>query len=164
MRGLLQEKGYVAPVDVLLTMGLLTKEDYEKWRLGQVAFLEKVCGANLSKLSTIMSCLRKFARTNSLKESFTFYGRWGRGPKIKLIFSKSRDSRIELHYATHFVKRDLKKEAPRKLAAGKAAADRKEPAKDGQESAAVDLADEMAFGAPDGLADELPFGQTDRKV
>jgi hypothetical protein len=44
---LLREKGYISFVDVLMKIGKLTKEDYERWRFRRVPYLEKVVTVNL---------------------------------------------------------------------------------------------------------------------
>ncbi len=99
----IRKKGYVAPVDVLMDIGVLSKQDYENWRFGKVTFLEKVCKGNLRKLSQILREMRLYSVQNNLKPSWTFYHRWGKNKSRKLRFSKSNDEKIEYHYATHFV-------------------------------------------------------------
>lgn len=93
------------PVQVLMDIGVLSKEDYERWRFGKVDYLERVCKCNLSKLSTAMKEVRVFAKSNNLKPSFTFYKQYGRKgkPPIKLRFSKSGKEFIEASYATHYI-------------------------------------------------------------
>ena len=100
----IQKKGFVAPIDVLLDIGVLFKEDYENWRFGRVSYLEKVCQVNLRKLSVIMKEIRKYAINNNLESSYTFYRQWGCKKKIQLRFSKSYDEGIERNYSTHFLK------------------------------------------------------------
>lgn len=101
------KKGWVAPVDVLLDIGVLSKENHEDWRFGRVSFLEKVCEANLRQMSGIMHEIRAYATKNKLKPSWTFYNQWGKGNKRKLRFSKSGEEKVEYHYTTHFL--DLKR-------------------------------------------------------
>ena len=104
MYTLVKEKGVASPVEVLIAVGVLSKEDCERWRFGKVDYLERVCKINLSKLSSINHEIRVFARKNDLKPSWTYYKRWGcKGKKIKLRFSKSGDEQIERLYATHYV-------------------------------------------------------------
>ena len=106
-----QERGFATPVDVLMDIGVLRKADYENWRNGRVLYLERVCGINLSKLSTILHEMRVYAGKHSLKPSFCFYKQWGvkkkggqgHKPVIPLRFSKSGNAEIERQYATHFV-------------------------------------------------------------
>ena len=102
----LKTGGVAVPVQVLMDIGVLSKEDYEKWRYGKVDYLERVCKINLRKLSSIMREVRVYAKKNSLKPSWTFYKQWGKKgekPSIKLQFSKSGDEGIERGYATHYV-------------------------------------------------------------
>jgi hypothetical protein len=96
-------KGYAAPVDVLMAIGVLSKADYENWRNGRVDCLERVCKVNLKKLSTINREIRAYAQKHNLKASWTDYRKWGKGENIRLRFSKSGDEGIERLYATHYV-------------------------------------------------------------
>lgn len=104
-----KKRGYAAPVDVLLDIGVLSKEKYEDWRHGCVPYLEAVCTVNLRKLSLIMHKIRVYGQQNNLKASFCFYKQWavkkkdGYKPVIPLQFSKSGDTNIEKWYSTHWV-------------------------------------------------------------
>lgn len=107
-----QQRGYAAPVDVLMDIGVLPKQKYEEWRYGKILYLEKVCTCNLKKLSFIMSQMRKYAAQSGLKPSFCYYKQWGTKkknngqgckPVVPLRFSKSGNVGIEKAYATHFV-------------------------------------------------------------
>ena len=109
MYSLIKEKGVVAPVEVLIAIGALSKVDYERWRRGSVDYLERVCKMNLRKLSLVNREIRAYARKHDLKPSWTFYKKWKAGKKrsgdsaAKLRFSKSGDEGIENQYATHYV-------------------------------------------------------------
>ena len=106
-----RDRGYAAPVDVLLDMGVLPKAKYEDWRFGRVDYLERVCTVNLRKLSRIMHEMRVYAQKYRLRPSFCYYKRWGvkkkngqgHKPVIPLRFSKSGAPEIERWYATHFL-------------------------------------------------------------
>ena len=106
-----QRRGYAAPVDVLMDIGILPKQKYEDWRFGKVDYLERVCTANLNKLSSVLHQMIVYAKRADLKPSFCYYKRWGvkkkggqgKKPVIPLRFSKSGDPEIEKWYATHFV-------------------------------------------------------------
>jgi hypothetical protein len=97
------QKGYVCSVDIFLKLGYLSEDDYQKWRFGKIEYLEKVCNINLHKLSEINKLIRKFSTEWHFDQSLTYYNRWGKGPKAKLIFSKSHDPKIENGYATHYL-------------------------------------------------------------
>ena len=103
MYKLMKEKGVASPVEVLLELGVLSKNIYEDWRRGRVPYLERVCQINLGKLSTINSEIRAFAKKNNLKPSWAAYQKWGNGKSIRLRFSKSGVENIERSYATHYV-------------------------------------------------------------
>ena len=98
-----QRRGYAAPVDVLMDIGVLPKQKYEDWRFGKVDYLERVCTVNLRKLSFIMHQMRVYAQKTGLKPSFCYYKRWGvkkktgqgHKPVIPLRFSKSGNPEVE---------------------------------------------------------------------
>jgi len=100
---LLDHGKVVAPVDVLIGMDLLTREQLEDWRRGRVAYLERVINCNLSRLSRLLRILRFHAHDLNLEPSWTAYMRWGKRPKQRLRFTKTGDAKIEEVYATHFV-------------------------------------------------------------
>ena len=122
-----QQRGYAAPADVLVDIGVLPKQKYEDWRFGKVRYLEAACTCNLKKLSFIMKQIRSYAKKSNLKPSFCYYKRWGvkkkhgHKPVIPLRFSKSGNPEIEKAYATHYVDlgrmEQLKKERMEKAAA-----------------------------------------------
>lgn len=93
----------VTAVDVLVRMNLLVPERLEDWRCGRVPYLEKVINCNLTQLSRLLRILRFHANDLNLVPSITVYKRWGKGPKQRLRFSKTGDSRLEKAYARHFV-------------------------------------------------------------
>lgn len=102
----IQKNGIAVPVQVLMDLSILSKEDYERWRFGKVDYLERVCKVNLSKLSLIMRVIRSYAAKNHLKASWTFYKQWGLKSlphAKKLRFSKSGGEDIEKAYATHYI-------------------------------------------------------------
>jgi hypothetical protein len=49
------DQGFVSAVDVLVGIGWLTTPQVERWRRGQVDYLEHLITANLSKISSAMS-------------------------------------------------------------------------------------------------------------
>ena len=108
------EKGYVCAVDIQL--GYLTKKDYEDWRFGRTGYLEKVCKVNLRKLTLINKLISKYSTEMDLKNSWTGYNQFGKGPKRQLRFSKSGNKTIENRYATHYIDKnsliELKEQKP----------------------------------------------------
>ncbi len=102
---LVQEKGYISPLDVLIKMERITPKQVEDWRRKRVSYLERMILGNLSKLQFILQTLRKFAREQDLKPSETVYKSWGKGAKQQLRFSKSGSPYVEKLYATHYVKK-----------------------------------------------------------
>jgi len=97
-----KSRGFAAPVDVLMDIGVLDKKKYDDWRHGRVPYLEAVCSVNLHKLSEIMNVVRTYAAANGLKPSFTDYRQVGSKDR-KLRFSKTGNPAIEKAYATHYV-------------------------------------------------------------
>lgn len=103
----LHTKGYITTVDTLLDIGVLSKQNYDLWRKGNVDYLERVCTCNLSQLSFIAHLIRSYAVSNELKKSMTVYMSYGKN-KHKLRFSKSNQKSIEDNYASHYVKQEKK--------------------------------------------------------
>src|SRR5262245_57928167 len=100
---ILERGKVVTPVDVAVAMGLLKVEHLQDWRLGRVPYLERVIHCNLTKLSRLLRILRFHAHDLRLVPSGTVYMRWGKGPKQRLRFTKSRDPKLEEAYGRHFV-------------------------------------------------------------
>lgn len=93
----------VAPVDVLVKMGLLEPKRLDDWRRGRVPYLEKVIDRNLTRLSRLLRILRFHAHDSKLKPSTTAYMRRDKGPKQRIRFTKTADPKLEEAYARHFV-------------------------------------------------------------
>jgi hypothetical protein len=105
----LQSAGFVSPIDVFESMGLLEKRHVEDWRRGRVPYLEKVIKCNLAKASRILRILRFHAHDLNLLPRTTAYRRWGRGPKQALRFSRFGDRKLEEAYSRHFVSPTLRR-------------------------------------------------------
>ena len=100
---LLTRGNVVAPVDVFVGMGLLRPEHLDNWRRGRVPYLERVINCNLTRSSRLLRILRFHAHDLNLKPSQTIYKRYGKGPKLRLRFTKTGDAGLEAAYATHFI-------------------------------------------------------------
>jgi hypothetical protein len=100
---ILQHGKVVAPVDVLVAMDLLAPEHLDDWRRGEVPYLERVVRCNLTKVSKLLRILRFHAHDLNLVPSLTAYMRWGKGPQLRLRFTKTGDPKLEEAYARHFV-------------------------------------------------------------
>src|SRR5206468_4090974 len=110
----LHAKGYISMVDVLMEMGTLTKENYERWRFRQVPHLEKVVPGSLNKLQFLLRTLRSHARDKlGLMPSRTVYTSWGKGPQQLLRFSKYGNPYVEESYSTHYIRRRLAEAKPK---------------------------------------------------
>ena len=103
VRSILASGKVVAPVDVLVRMGLLLPELLEGWRRGRVPYLERVIDCNLTRLSRLLRILRFHTHDLNLKPSPTADTRWGKGPKQRLRFTKTGAPKLEEAYATHLV-------------------------------------------------------------
>jgi hypothetical protein len=105
---LLQSKGYISMVDVLIAMGKLTKENHERWRLRQVPHLEKVMPGSLNQFEFLLRAVRSHSRDQlRLKPSRTVYMSWGNGRRQPLRFSKYGNPHLEELYSTHYVSSKL---------------------------------------------------------
>lgn len=100
---LIQEKGFICSIDILCELDYLNEAQIKDWRFGKTQYLEKVCDTNLGKLSFINKTIKEIAKDKELKPSWTAYNKYGKGEKTRLIFSKSKDEKIEEAYATHYL-------------------------------------------------------------
>jgi len=116
---LIKDKGIASPAEVLISIGVLSREDYERWHNGTVDYLERVCKINLRKLLFVNHEIRAYARKHDLKPSWTAYNKWGKGDKTRLRFSKTGDDNIEKMYATHYVSQQKIEEAKERREARK---------------------------------------------
>ena len=69
----LAAKNYVSPVDVLVGIGWLDPASLKRWQQGQVAYLERVVQANLSRISEAMKLFRSWATAKGLVPKETHY-------------------------------------------------------------------------------------------
>jgi hypothetical protein len=99
VRHLQENKGEVTPINVLLTLGMLTPAKLQEWERGEILFLEAVLHSNLSKTNRILRILRLHARDLDMRAVETDYTRVGPGPRRVLKFTKSGDPNIERAYA-----------------------------------------------------------------
>ena len=88
---LLREQGYMTFVDVLIALGKLTHEDYERWRFRRIPCLEQAVTINLAKVNTLLRPIHENAKHGGLRASRTAYLSWGKEAKRRLRFSQSGD-------------------------------------------------------------------------
>ncbi|MCX6272950.1 MAG: hypothetical protein NTU44_17400 [Bacteroidetes bacterium] len=103
VRELIDKQGFISSTDVLIKLGYLLQIDYENWRKGKIENLEKKCHVNLGKLTTINRILRQISGKMKLEPALTAYNKHGKGPKMRLQFSKSGEENIEKACSTHYV-------------------------------------------------------------
>lgn len=99
----LSKSGVVAPVEVLMEMGNLSRPNHEAWRKGQVPYLERVIEGNLSKINRIIRIIGFHAHDLNMIPSHTAYHKWGKGQSRVLRFSKSGDKKLEEAYSRHYL-------------------------------------------------------------
>jgi hypothetical protein len=112
----LAEKGYAAPIDVLVGLGWLAPARVDEWRQGRLPALERGAQANISKISDAMADFRRWARERGLVPSRTEYVARTRDRR-QLQFSVSGEPSIEEAYRTHWVSPQLSEAKRRRLAA-----------------------------------------------
>ena len=100
---ILSKSDVVAPVDVLIEMGNLSKKNFDAWRQGKVPYLELVFEGNLSKANRILKIIGFHAHDLNMISSITHYHQWGQGKKRALRFSKTGDKKMEEAYSRHFL-------------------------------------------------------------
>jgi hypothetical protein len=100
---ILEKDKVVRPIDVLVGMQLLSRDDLQEWRCGRIPYLEQVISCNLTRLSRLLRILRFHVHDLKLVPSATAYLRHGSGPKQRLRFTKTGDAKLEKAYSTHFI-------------------------------------------------------------
>ena len=100
---ILAQADVVAPSDILIEMGNLSKKDYEAWRKGQVPYLERVFEGSLSKANRILRIIGFHTHDLNMVPRQTAYHQWGNGKNRILRFSKSGDPNLEKAYSRHYI-------------------------------------------------------------
>jgi hypothetical protein len=107
---IVNEKGFIAPIDIFMALDYLKDNDIKDWRMKRVPYLERKIACNLGKTNHILRELARYAKAIGLKPSMTIYSSWGKGDKQPLRFSKFRDPNLEKAYSTHYVKKPVRPE------------------------------------------------------
>ena len=98
----LRRHRFVAPVDVLIGLGWLSKEHAEAWRRRRVPYLEQVTEASLGKLSSALRILQSWAQSEGLQPRETIYVSWTPS-RHRLRFTKTGEENLERAYRTHWI-------------------------------------------------------------
>jgi len=102
----LRRHRFVAPVDVLIGLGWLSKEHAEAWRRRRVPYLEQVTEASLGKLSSALRILQSWAQSEGLQPRETIYVSWTPS-RHRLRFTKTGEENLERAYRTHWISPEL---------------------------------------------------------
>ena len=98
----LAAKNYVSCIDVLIGIGWLDTGAVERWRRGEIEYLERVVQTNLSRISEALRLFRSWAAGKGLAASQTVYV--ALTPRRQTLrFSKTGNHTIEALYRTHWV-------------------------------------------------------------
>ncbi len=103
----LAARHYVSAIDVLVGIGWLDPSGVDRWRRGQVDYLERIVQSNLSRISEAMRLFRAWGAASGLTARETAY--IARAQRRELRFSKSGNPTIERLYRTHWVAPELRK-------------------------------------------------------
>ena len=93
----------VAPIDVLVRMGLVVREDVEAWRFGRIGYLERVIDRDLASLGRLLEILAFHCHSLNLVATPTVYLSAGKPPIRPLRFTMNHEEQLEARYARHFV-------------------------------------------------------------
>jgi hypothetical protein len=105
----------VSAVDILVGIGWLDTPTVERWRRGQVDYLERDVRTNLPRVSEAMKLFRSWATARGLNPSQTVYV--ARTPRRETLqFSRSGDPAVEETYRTHWVSPELSEKKRERLA------------------------------------------------
>jgi hypothetical protein len=101
----LRWQNYVSAIDLLVGLGWLAPQAVDRWRQGQVEYLERVVVANLKRMSEAMKQFRSWAAAKGLLARETGYV--ARRQRRPLRFSESGEPAIERRVRTHRVSPEL---------------------------------------------------------
>jgi len=105
---------FVSPIDIFLGMGWLDQQTVERWRRGQIDFLERVVQSNLPRITEAMKLFRSWARAKGLYASQTAYVA-RKAQRRELRFSRSGNPSIETAYRTHWISPKLSEKKRERL-------------------------------------------------
>ena len=100
---ILSHSNVVAPVDVLMEMGNLTKQNVEAWCRGKVPYLECVVEGNLSKINRILRIIGFHMHDLNMVPHRMVYRQLNRSKNRVLQFTKSGIKRLGEAYSRHYV-------------------------------------------------------------
>lgn len=100
---LLEERGFVTPVELLVKLGFLSEEGIEEWRSGGVRCLQDLLRCDVEKAARLLEILRRHAHDLKLKASATPYIEERKGRRYLLRFSKKEDPAMDKAFTRHFV-------------------------------------------------------------
>ncbi len=100
---ILSRSDVVAPVEVLMEMGNLSKKNHDAWCRGHVPYLERVFEGSLSKANRILRLIGFHVHDLNMIPRQTVYHKWGSGKNFVLQFSKSGARKLEGTYSRHYV-------------------------------------------------------------
>src|SRR5450755_3263330 len=101
---ILASASIVTPLDVLVRLEAIDPEQVDRWRKGQLPYLERGITAGLSRVARLLQLLRDHALSLGLTPVPGKCTRKSSGPKRRLRFSKRGDAESEQAYSTHFVR------------------------------------------------------------
>jgi hypothetical protein len=91
--------------EVLIGVGMLSRQDFKAWQEGRVDYLEKVLKVDLSKLGRMLRVIDCYAKDLGLHDSHIVWQ--GKGKKKKsLKFTKTGAEAVERAYHKQYVKGD----------------------------------------------------------
>ena len=97
---------HVSPIDVLVGIGWLDTSALERWRRGQIEFLESAIQTNVSHITEAMELFRSWASGKDLTPHQIHYV--ARTPQRQTLrFSESGDPATAALYRTHWVLPEL---------------------------------------------------------
>jgi hypothetical protein len=99
---ILEKSDMVTPVEVLIEMGNISKQNYDAWRKGQIPYLERVFEGSLSKANRILRIIGFYVHDLNMIPKNTAYFQKRKGKKHPLRFTKSGDKKLEESYSRHY--------------------------------------------------------------
>lgn len=94
----------VTPLDVLMRLEIVEADQVERWRRGELPYLERGIRAGLSRVARLLVVIQDQALARELEPVTGRYSRRAKGKKVALRFSKRGDLESERAYSTHYTR------------------------------------------------------------
>ncbi len=100
---ILKETNEVAPVEVLIRLGIITIKNNEAWKRGYIPWLEGVFIWRNDSVKTVLRIIGFITHDLNMICRQKPYTQWGSNKNKILQFTKYKDRKLEMDYSKHYL-------------------------------------------------------------